>query len=1127
MRKHQGRILYSPTDLIRFMESPFASWMERLRLEDPARAIPDEKSDDADLIAKTGDKHEARFLQSLVDGGRDIASIPKSDIQQALELTRQAIAAGREVIYQGALSMDRFGGFTDFIVRGEDGRYEIWDTKLARKTKPYHLIQLCCYAEMLAPLNGGLPETIRVVLGNQHTAPYRTADFFHAYLQLKSAFLDQMDGFFVDAKRPLPDPRADHRQWTSHADAWLAACDHLVQIAGINISQIRKLEAAGLDTAQKLSDSTLTRIPKMNDEIFVKIQAQARIQVAARLLPAGSPPPFEILRPAPETPGTGLALLPPASAGDVYFDIEGYPLENDGLEYLLGVTHLVAGIPEFKDWWAHNDPEEKRAFEEFIDWVVARWRKHPDMHIYHYAPYEVTAMKRLMGKYGTRESEVDDLLRHGVFLDLYRVVRQGLRIGAPSYSLKKVEKLYLQARDGDVQNAAASIVYYAQWLESGEPADWSASPILKKIRDYNEVDCESTWQLADWLRAQQQEHGIPYLSATDPSLAGESKKEEISERATERLDLAARILNNLPAEGDARTIAELVAHLIEFHRRDNKPMWWAHFERAAMTEDELYDDLGCLAGLTLAGPPTPDKKSQIATYHFDPGQETKIHGKSSVIMAHCLDAKPSVVAFDGVSGTIQLKMGNASVTAKLGGSFPSRLSLIPNEHVPPGVIEQALLDLAKSWVNEGAIPSCLKRLILRQGPELTGLPPDTPLKDLAKIVPAMRGSTLAIQGPPGTGKTYTASRLIKQLIESGKRVGITSNSHKAILNLIRGVHDAGADLSGSIYVPSRGDSNPPAVPGLGLAESGGAFGSYKTGLIAGTAWLFSRPEFAGELDYLFIDEAGQVSLANVAAMSQATNNLILLGDQNQLPMPTQGSHPGASGDSALVYLLRGHAVIPPGLGVFLETTYRMHPDICAFISGAFYEGKLNSAPAASNHRLAMPADPGLIPIESGIYYHPVTHTGNTQASDQEVTAIMELYKTLLGRTFTDSKGQSRPLVLDDILFVAPYNMQVRRLEKDLPQGAKVGSVDRFQGQEAPVVIVSLCSSAGEFGTRGLGFILDRNRLNVAISRAQALAIVVGDPNISSTPANSIKELSLLNTFCRLVRPQGAENQTLG
>ncbi|MCF7674245.1 MAG: TM0106 family RecB-like putative nuclease [Akkermansiaceae bacterium] len=1116
MKKSQGSIFYSPTDLIRFMESPFASWMERLRFEDPARAVPDENSEDAELIARTGDKHEERFLQNLRDEGRDIASIPKDHFDTALDLTRQAIADAREVIYQGALAMDRFGGFTDFIVRAESGGYEIWDTKLARHTKPYHLVQLCCYAEMLTPLNGGLPETIRVVLGNQQIATYRTADFFHSYLQLKNAFLAQMDAFSVDAEPPVPDPRADHRQWTSHADAWLSARDHLVQIAGINISQIRKLEAAGIDTVQKLAESDLSRVPKMSDEIFTKVRAQARIQVQARTLPEGAPPPFEILRPSADSPQTGLALLPPASPGDVYFDIEGYPLENDGLEYLLGVTHLVGDKPEFKDWWAHNEKEEKQAFEEFIDWVTARWREHQGMHIYHYAPYEVTAMKRLMGKYGTREAEVDDLLRNGVFIDLYRVVRQGMLIGTPSYSLKKVERLYLPPRDGDVQNAAASIVYYAQWLESGEPATWEQSPILRKIRDYNEVDCESTWQLAEWLRDQQVKHDIAYVFAADPSLKEESVKEEISERAMERMDLASRILNNLPPDGDDRTIGEMIAHFIEFHRRDNKPMWWSMFERAAMTQEELYEDLACLGGLTLTGKPIPDKRSLVATYRFDPDQETKINGKAKVIMAHCLDAKPTIASFDANSGTIEIKMGTAAVNTKLGGSFPSQLSLLPDEFVSPGVIEEALLDLAISWEKNSAIPSCLKRLILRQGPMLHGLPPGTPLKGLQQVVPAMRGSTLVIQGPPGTGKTYTGSRLIKQLIKSGKRVGITSNSHKAIINLIEGIHKAGGDLHGSVYATNTPDPLLKSIPGIQIVDSKSALDSYRGGIVAGTAWLFSRPEFAGALDYLFVDEAGQVSLANVAAMSRASDNLILLGDQNQLPMPTHGTHPGESGESSLVYLLRDHAVVPPELGAFLETTFRLHPDVCKFISEAFYEGQLHSAPTASHHHLALPSNPSPVHIESGILFRPVPHTGNTQASDEEVAAIEEILKCLLGRTFTDSNGKSRPLGLDDILFVAPYNMQVRRLEKLLPHGAKVGSVDRFQGQEAPVVIVSLCSSAGEFGSRGLAFILDRNRLNVALSRAQALAIVVGDPNIASTPAGSVNELKLLNVFCKVI-----------
>ena len=1124
MQTKNGSILFSPTDLIRFMESPFASWMQLYYLLDPTFATPDPLTEDAKLIAKTGDQHEARFLQKLIDEGRDIVSIPKSNMDAALVETRQAIADGREVIYQGALAMKHFAGYTDFIVRGENGDYEIWDTKLARQTKPYHLVQLCCYAEMLEPLVGHLPETIRVVLGDLKVVSYRTADFFHSYRNIKKEFLIQINSFMPEAQLPPPDPRANHRQRTSHADAWLLERDHLVQVAGINTRQMDKLVAAGIDTMQKLADSALTSVSKLKAESFAKIQSQARIQVKARSLPEGSPPPFEVLHPAASAPRTGLALLPPASPGDVYFDIEGYPLENDGLEYLLGVTHLVDGKPEFKDWWAHNDAEEKQSFEAFIDWITACWQQYPDMHVYHYAPYEVTAIKRLVGKYATREAEVDSLLRHGVLVDLYRIVRQGLLIGAPSYSLKKVERLYLDARDGEVQNAAASIVYYAEWQESGESAAWQESPILKKIRDYNQVDCESTWLLAQWLRDQQQLSSISYLPDPGSSAAGVSTY-EISEATQKRMALAQRILDHLPPEGDERRpIAELIGHLIEFHRRDDKPMWWSRFERAGMTEDDLADDFGCLAGLTLVGQPVPDKSSRIATYHFDPSQETKISQGSKVILTHCPNANMTVTSLDSHRGIIELKLGTASLNAKLGGSFPPRISLLPDEYLSAEPIEQALFDLAGAWEKTGDIPSCLKRLILRQGPDLHGLPQDIPFTDLprdnsletlSQVVPAMRGSTLVIQGPPGTGKTYTASRLIKDLITAGKRVGITSNSHKAIINLLSSVHQAGGNLSGSVYATSLKDRALDALPDVKKVQSKDALDAYQQGVIAGTPWLFSRPEWVDQLDYLFIDEAGQVSLANVAAMSRATDNLILLGDQNQLAMPSQGAHPGESGSSALVYLLQNHAVVPPELGVFLGTTYRLHPDICRFISDAFYDGQLQPDPSTSNHRVEMPEASWPVPVESGVYFHDIPHRGNTQASDEEVAAIVKILAVLLGRPLTDSQGNTRPIALNDILFVAPYNLQVRRLEMALPAGARVGSVDRFQGQEAPIVILSLCSSADEFGARGLEFILDRNRLNVAISRAQALAIVVGDPGIASTLPNSIKELGLLNTFHKI------------
>ena len=266
----------------------------------------------------------------------------------------------------------------------------------------------------------------------------------------------------------------------------------------------------------------------------------------------------------------------------------------------------------------------------------------------------------------------------------------------------------------------------------------------------------------------------------------------------------------------------------------------------------------------------------------------------------------------------------------------------------------------------------------------------------------------------------------------------------------------------------------------------------------------------------FVDEAGQVSVANLVAMSRCTHNLILLGDQMQLGQPIQGSHPGESGQSALAYLLQDHSTIPDELGIFLEKTWRLHPGICEFISGAVYEGRLQPEPHTAE-RVVLPAGAeDQVPRESGLVFLPVEHEGNNQASEEEVATIVGVANDLLGRDWIPKAGESRRLTLDDILFIAPYNMQVRRLRESLPAGARVGSIDKFQGQEAPVVVVSMCASHGEAGPRGLKFLLDRNRLNVAISRAKSLAVVVGDPRLALTPCGTVEELEQLNLYCRIL-----------
>ncbi len=270
-----------------------------------------------------------------------------------------------------------------------------------------------------------------------------------------------------------------------------------------------------------------------------------------------------------------------------------------------------------------------------------------------------------------------------------------------------------------------------------------------------------------------------------------------------------------------------------------------------------------------------------------------------------------------------------------------------------------------------------------------------------------------------------------------------------------------------------------------------------------------------------------MSLANAVAMARCAKNLVLLGDQMQLEQPVQGSHPGDAGLSVLQYALKDtaasrpdapvfHAVVPADYGLFLGESRRMHPSVCRFISESIYEGRLGSHPDCDKQRIALPAGGnGLITKEAGIVFSGVEHDGDIQQSDEEVERVAAIYHELLGRSYTDKNGTTKPLALDAFLFIAPYNAQVRALQDALPSGARVGSVDKFQGQEAPVCILSLCSSYGEYGSRGLAFILARNRINVAVSRAQCLAVVVADPRIAGAAAGSIDEMMLINLFCKL------------
>ncbi|SDZ85638.1 TM0106 family RecB-like putative nuclease [Microbulbifer marinus] len=1142
MYYESGRVIYSPSDLCRFIESPFAAWMERLSTDFPDCGIkPDGEDPLQAVLATRGLAHEQDHLDEMRNAGKSIFAVSSQlSFTEKLIATREAMSRGIDVIFQAALEKLPFRGFADFLVKVEGPsslghyHYTVWDTKLSGAVKPSHLVQLCTYAEMLAECQGCLPESVSIVLGSRKRDSFPLRDYFSYYQAQKSQFLSAETSFNAEV---MPDPAdsVSWGRWGTYAEKILEERDHLSRVANITRAQVKKLQAAGINTLTGLAESELVRVPGINDIVFTRLQAQARIQQASQDC---EKPRFEILIPEAGQ-HLGLSLLPPPSTLDVFFDIEGFPLEEGGLEYLWGATYFdESGNRCFRDFWAHDANEEKAAFEAFMHWVYERWQHDPQMHIYHYANYEIAACRRLMGRYGVCEHEVDQLLRNEVFVDLYKIVRHGLRLGERNYSIKSVEHLYRGKRETDVGTGGDSVVVYEQWRQQRDGDSWQTSKILKSIREYNIDDCDSTQELVEWLREEQERHGITYVGPTEP------RESEVTEEVSERTQLRDRLLGLAerqrasecgeetdPSRVPQSVVTETLAWLLEFHRREAKPVFWRLFDRLGLTHDELLDDIDCLAQCERTPRPpfkvSPRARKHAFEYRFDANQEFKGAAKTFYLAGEEDDAgRPLKVSFEDTES--DLEVGLIVISAMQ--EPPAVITLVPDEYVNPNPIPQAL-DRVIAAYERGEWRACaigdfLSRALPRINGHtsgmsiVTGTDPKERLKQVIRGVSNLQASYLTIQGPPGAGKTYTGKHIITELVKQGRTVGICSNSHKAINNLLIGTasycHDQGIPVS---CVCTKDTDSQLEELGIQVLANKDIEGTVAPGTVVGTtAWGFAREDLQGRFDYVFVDEAGQVSLANLVAISGAAENIVLMGDQMQLGQPIQGSHPGLAGLSVLDYLLGEQAAIDEQMGVFLDTTYRMHPAVNDVVSHAFYGGRLEAHPDNVKQVIDVPSSyHGPLDCEAGVIYLPVEHEGNTQASEEEVAEIVARTEELLGRNYCDKNGKTRELTLADMLFMAPYNHQVNKLKQALGEEARVGSVDKFQGQEAPIVFISMCASEAAESPRGLAFLFDKHRLNVAISRAQALAVIVGSPNLGLTKANSLSDLRRLNLWQLLSR----------
>ncbi|MCA9195366.1 MAG: TM0106 family RecB-like putative nuclease [Planctomycetales bacterium] len=1115
-----GWLKFSATDLTNFLGCKHAAELDRElahgRIQSEFRSDPT-----LDLLIELGNRHEKNYLDYLRAQGGVVVEIPKFEDTDGA-LTAKAMRDGVDVIVQASLVDLPWRGFADFLIRVEQPSelgawsYEAADTKLSQTTKAAAVIQLCLYTEILAKVQGIHPQFMYVVKPRDNASPLpfsidrlRVNDFMAYYRMAKREFASHLSTQTGISGTPEPCNHCQFCNWWPRCNKEWRDADHLSFVAGISKSQRIALGEQGIRSLTQFAEADkplLSHPQRGSSESYNKIHRQAKIQLKGRV---SGKPEFEFNDVVKDR---GLALLPAPDPGDIFFDLEGNPRAgHEGLEYLFGYITVDSGHPQYRSHWSFNFTEERIAFEQFMDFVRERRKLYPSMHIYHYAPYEPSALKRLMTKHSTREDEVDDLLRSNRFIDLYAVTRQAIRASVESYSIKQLEPFYGFQRQELLESARKSLMEVERFLALELTSELTDAH-KKSVVDYNEDDCLSTLRLRNWLeqlRTDRISAGIEINrpQSTDPK---EQVDIEDSHGPTPAQVLFGRLTSGL-APDDLSEIDRIkwrLAHLLEYFRREDKSNWWEFFRMHELEHEELLSERTALTGLTFVSevPGPPKAKNPTHRYTFPP-QECALSTSNPLYEVQGNEIG-TIAELDMVAGFVDIrKRGDSLDVHPQSVFFHERYQPEPMPESILRFAEELLVDIesGKPIANSARID------LLAQRPPRTKtlqLPLNPRIKNPATTLAFdLDNSLLAIQGPPGTGKTHIGSEMISELAAAGKRIGITAVSHKVITNLLVRTQ---ARSNGRFTFAQRTSRDDLPDSCRRISKSPDVLAAIERGeVVGGTAWVWAREDLEQQLDYLFVDEAGQMSLAMVLAAARSAKNVVLLGDPQQLEQPRKGSHPEGAEVAALKHVLAGSATIPPDRGLFLNYTWRMHPSISKYISQQFYDDRL-----VSRYGLERQAILGSSHfVGSGLFYVPVEHEGCQSICSMEARIVKRICESLsTGHRWRDADGIVRELLPTDILVVAPYNAQVSEIKKTLSSSVRVGTVDRFQGQEAPVLIYSLTSSSIEDSPRGMEFLFSPNRLNVAVSRARCISILVGNPLLFVPSCTSPDQLRWANAF---------------
>src|ERR1035437_7843486 len=647
VQRIEGQLVLSPTDLTKHLSCPHVTTLDLAALDGQAQGGAKAADDALDLVFSKGMDHERAYLQRLRQEGRVVTEIPtRYDVAGRIEAEQQtldAMRAGADVIYQATFFDGRWGGQADFLLRTDQPSelgswsYDIADTKLARRLKVPALLQMAPAGGRLDELQGVHPQFLTVVTGDGVERPWRLADVAsyarHARSRLRRAVEDR------PGSEPVPVAHCSQCRWkTRCGDLWEAA-DDLSLVAGMRKDHRQTLVAAGISTVADLAKANSTDLPRgIGKSSRERLAQQARLQMAERTTGV---PTYELLFPQA---GKGVLGVPTPSPGDVYLDFEGDPFAHDGAgrEYLAGLWERDG---TFTSWWAHSFEREQTLTEQLIDDLIGRLKADPGMHVYHYAAYEQSALKRLTGRHGTRETELDTLLRGERFVDLYAVVRNGIRISKPSYSIKKLEDFYWghtrkAGSEAEVADAMTSVVEYERFLVEGDEA------ILASIEAYNRDDVRSTHDLHAWLEERRRELETIHGRQARPELKDGTASDEAS---------AAEQAEGALAERLREAGQPLLAGLVGWHRREDRPKWWEFFRVGDLDDETLVEDGSTLGGLSAPVQVGEVKASLLWRYDFEP-QDCKLsvgNGAHDVDEPHAVLGQ--VVELDPVAGYIVLK----------------------------------------------------------------------------------------------------------------------------------------------------------------------------------------------------------------------------------------------------------------------------------------------------------------------------------------------------------------------------------------------------------------------------------------------------------------------------------------